>query len=1290
MFRGSHQLDVFNKLPSVTEVATFGNCNANLAIRLYNSNSISSGYMMGISNNAFIINPINSNPMPAGIGVGIGTTIASSTLTVNGTGSFTSNVWIQGGTSLGYSQSSLQSPTRSLQVKGGATIDTIFIGNSYPALSNTTIVSCNISARTLNITSNINVAQGIIANSFTTTNGSASMYIGPNNAGYITTTVARAQDFSILDSAGNTKVRLNDVGQVVATGEISAPSFRTPGTITSKDITATGVIYANQISACNNYGIINLGLGDISAGTATFAENISVQGQITTGIINMNDNGSIIMPQGTLVTGKIICSADVTANTIKTDYLQYKYLVGSNLEAGGSGGIVGGNIYIPGCNIDVADGNIFASNVFTDNLTSGDINVTSSNIGNVYGSLNVYGSTFNVHTGAGGNWSSTAFTSNIWSSVTYVPAGTTSNITTDKFIAVASTGSRRILSSTDGITWSSALSPNESVAWQSVTWGSRGYVAVGNPGGVMTSIDGIQWVSRTSADANAKWASVTYSTSLSRYLAIAADSNTSVMVSSDGIIWTSVVIPFSLSGNACQVIWCDTLGCFFIIAVSLTSILVSTDGNVWTSNPLPLDDYLISIAWSSYVNKLICLTESGKILYSDNGIVFIDTNTTYNDANYITWFDQYQRFFVIGTNRIATSSDGITWVNMPWTREPCALLCATYATNLRIGVFLGQSTSSPLGSNVFAFNPYDLTSTPSVVVNYDGTMTTNVGLNTPALSSTSGTISIPSSSTLSTASITSPFVSINLNAKGLSNIANTTINQGGVLHTDKISSTTPSTAVNFIGCNVSNVDTFNANTMVSQSLSVGTISNVNSITSNIKVRKITAFDSNSNLDCSSINLSNINTVLTNTIQAPSAVLNMANNFLSNISNVQTVSLETNSISSLLTSQINFNENTLSNIASIVSFGLVSAPSLSSPTTVLNLSSNTLSNIGSILSDQVRSPLISTNTITTYDSGGTSISFDNKSLTNVNNINSSGLVSAPSLSSPTTVLNLSSNTLSNIESILSDQVVTSSISSINNTINLSGSTLTDAADINITGNIYKNGQLYITGGGGGGGGGSVTSSPLISTNTITTFDSGVSSISFDSKSLTNVRNITCDGVITASVFATTGSILATSIGTTNNGNLDIGTGNITCGSINLSSNIVCAGSLTFSNYARNNVRGMGMNVIFSCTKDTDALTVGDVFTFRVPDTWQVYEIRASLVSADVSNATTINVLAQGTSIFQGSSILTISAGTRTSVGSTPYVFVSTPTSILDDTEVVIRCVFTGSNAKGLKVTFYYSL
>jgi hypothetical protein len=269
-------------------------------------------------------------------------------------------------------------------------------------------------------------------------------------------------------------------------------------------------------------------------------------------------------------------------------------------------------------------------------------------------------------------------------------------------------------------------------------------------------------------------------------------------------------------------------------------------------------------------------------------------------------------------------------------------------------------------------------------------------------------------------------------------------------------------------------------------------------------------------------------------------------------------------------------------------------------------------------------------------------------------------------------------------------VTSSISSINNTINLSGSTLTDAADINITGNIYKNGQLYITGGGGGGGGGSVTSSPLISTNTITTFDSGVSSISFDSKSLTNVRNITCDGVITASVFATTGSILATSIGTTNNGNLDIGTGNITCGSINLSSNIVCAGSLTFSNYARNNVRGMGMNVIFSCTKDTDALTVGDVFTFRVPDTWQVYEIRASLVSADVSNATTINVLAQGTSIFQGSSILTISAGTRTSVGSTPYVFVSTPTSILDDTEVVIRCVFTGSNAKGLKVTFYYSL
>ena len=108
---------------------------------------------------------------------------------------------------------------------------------------------------------------------------------------------------------------------------------------------------------------------------------------------------------------------------------------------------------------------------------------------------------------AGINWTSrTSAADNSWNSVTY-GAG--------KFVAVASTGSNQVMTSTDGTTWTSR---SQAVArqWRSVAYGgasgSEKFVAVAYDGvgnRVMTSTDGITWTGRTSAADN-PWFSVAY------------------------------------------------------------------------------------------------------------------------------------------------------------------------------------------------------------------------------------------------------------------------------------------------------------------------------------------------------------------------------------------------------------------------------------------------------------------------------------------------------------------------------------------------------------------------------------------------------------------------------------------------------------------------------------------------------------------------------------------------------------------------------------------------------------
>jgi hypothetical protein len=91
-------------------------------------------------------------------------------------------------------------------------------------------------------------------------------------------------------------------------------------------------------------------------------------------------------------------------------------------------------------------------------------------------------------------WTSrTSATDNNWNSVTYGNG---------IFVAVAQSGSgNRVMTSPDGITWTSRTTPASSEYWSSVTFGNGTFVAVSSSGSygnqVMTSPDGITWTTRS-------------------------------------------------------------------------------------------------------------------------------------------------------------------------------------------------------------------------------------------------------------------------------------------------------------------------------------------------------------------------------------------------------------------------------------------------------------------------------------------------------------------------------------------------------------------------------------------------------------------------------------------------------------------------------------------------------------------------------------------------------------------------------------------------------------------------
>jgi len=123
-------------------------------------------------------------------------------------------------------------------------------------------------------------------------------------------------------------------------------------------------------------------------------------------------------------------------------------------------------------------------------------------------------------------------------------------------------------------TWTARTVPDG--AWRDVTWSAELglFVAVATTGTdrVMTSPDGVAWTARTVPDGT--WQGVTWSAELGLFVAVATTGTDPVMTSPDGVAWTARTVP---DGSWQDVTWSAELGLFVAVAS------FGTDHRVMTS-----------------------------------------------------------------------------------------------------------------------------------------------------------------------------------------------------------------------------------------------------------------------------------------------------------------------------------------------------------------------------------------------------------------------------------------------------------------------------------------------------------------------------------------------------------------------------------------------------------------------------------------------------------------------------------------------------------------------------------
>jgi|GEM_PF-5052143 len=256
------------------------------------------------------------------------------------------------------------------------------------------------------------------------------------------------------------------------------------------------------------------------------------------------------------------------------------------------------------------------------------------------------------------NWTLQATPEESWSSVAYDGNGT--------YVAVATTGINRIMTSTDGgVTWTARAAPQNN-GWYSVTYGNGLFVAVSFDGAnrIMTSPDGMNWTLRSAPSGTASpWMQVIYGDS--KFVAVSLSGGTyRAMYSSDGITWTGAS---SLASNYWRGVTYGN-GQYVAVADSYANrVATSPNGISWTVHASANE----SEPWQKVTyaeGRYVAVSNSGSsssMMTSTDGVnwqLLIVPPYGYRE---ICYGDGMFVSIAYGVPYVATSEDGLTWTSQP-------------------------------------------------------------------------------------------------------------------------------------------------------------------------------------------------------------------------------------------------------------------------------------------------------------------------------------------------------------------------------------------------------------------------------------------------------------------------------------------------------------------------------------------------------------------------------------------------------------------------------------------------
>lgn len=208
---------------------------------------------------------------------------------------------------------------------------------------------------------------------------------------------------------------------------------------------------------------------------------------------------------------------------------------------------------------------------------------------------------------------------------------------------IAGGGGGVIVTSPDGITWTSRTTPTTVSMYGGVEWAPAWnlVVASGYSGTILTSPDGITWTSRTTPNSNSNPYSGLYWFPDSERM-VAPYQDGTIIYSDDGITWSTANVTGGTltsefySGPA----YSPELGKAFIINSTSQVYETSDDGLNWSYISTPsINSAYGTMAWNPVSELLVISGASGTILTSPDGISWTSRTTPTSEALYggVVW-----------------------------------------------------------------------------------------------------------------------------------------------------------------------------------------------------------------------------------------------------------------------------------------------------------------------------------------------------------------------------------------------------------------------------------------------------------------------------------------------------------------------------------------------------------------------------------------------------------------------------------------------------------------------------